>query len=70
MAIWKLETDTDFTSFIFPFEEDHLFFNELVKGHFEESLPVKSNWRPLFMLRGEPKKHPDFFDIEERKQAL
>jgi hypothetical protein len=65
MAIWKLETDTDFTSFYFTRNEDQEYFHELVKNFFDELKPIKPYWKTFFMLRGEPKKHPDFFDIEE-----
>lgn len=65
MAVWTLETDTGFTAFNFIFEKDKIFFQELVKDYFEESKSVIARWRPLSMLRSEPKKHPDFFSIND-----
>ena len=65
MMIWTLETESDFTKFYFPIEEDKILFHELVKKYFEDSKTVSENWRPLFMLRGEPLKHPDFFSIDD-----
>lgn len=64
MAIWTVETDTDFTSFYFPLEDEKIFFIDLVKNYFEESKPVKENWHHIHMLRDEPMKHPDFFEID------
>lgn len=64
MAVWKLETGTDFTAFSFLLEEDKTFFHELVKDHFDELKPVSGIWRPLYMRSEEPMKHPDFFEID------
>jgi hypothetical protein len=64
MSIWKLETDSDNTIFTFSSEDDRMFFQEVVKDYFEESQPVQFKWKILYMLRGEPRKHPDFFEIE------
>lgn len=64
MAVWLLETDNDFTAFIFPLEDDKAFFQDLAKSHFEESKTALHLWRPLYMLRSEPMKHPDFFEID------
>ena len=65
MAIWTLETDSDFTGFCFPIEDDKIWFEKLVKEYFEESKPVSGVWRTLYMLRGEPMKQADFFSIGE-----
>lgn len=65
MAVWALETGYDFTPFYFPLEEDKTFFQDLVKNYFEESKTVVEKWRLLYMLRGEPMKHPDFFEIDD-----
>jgi len=63
MAIWSLETASDFTDFFFPLEEDKNFFHEMVRSYLEESMSAAKVWRPLYMLRGEPMKQPDFFEI-------
>jgi len=65
MAVWRLESDTNFTEFSFPLEEDQNFFRQLVKESFDEAKPLSSKWRPLHLLRGEPRKHPDFFEIDD-----
>ncbi len=64
MAIWTFETETDFTKFYFPIQEEKEFFHGLVKNYFEESKPVLKMWHTLCILRGEPMKHPDFFEID------
>jgi hypothetical protein len=64
MAIWRLEGDSDFTSFSFPLEEDKTFFHELTENYFEESKEIAKKWRTIYMLRNEPMKHPDFFEID------
>jgi len=63
-AVWSLETDNDFTKFYFPLEEDKKKFDEIVVNYFEQSKPVSKFWPILLMLRGEPMKHPDFFEID------
>jgi hypothetical protein len=63
MAVWQLETDIDFTTFVFKLQEDELFFKNLVEDKFDNSLPIAAIWRPLYLIRDEPKKMPDFFDI-------
>lgn len=64
MAIWALQTSNDFTTFHFLTEEDKAFFDDLAKNYFEPAQPVSEKWCTLFMMRGEPMKHPDFFEIE------
>ena len=64
MAVWGFDTDTEFTEFYFPIKEDKIYFHELVKNYFEETKSVLDKWRLLYMLRGEPLKHPDFFEID------
>lgn len=64
MAVWTLETESSHTEFKFAIEEDKNFFLELVKNYFEESKPAQEHWRILYMVRDEPMKHPDFFEIE------
>ncbi|MEO6231101.1 MAG: DUF1629 domain-containing protein [Ferruginibacter sp.] len=63
MAIWTLEADYDFTTFDFSSDGDKIYFDFLVKNYFEASKLIAQNWRPLNMIRNEPKKHPDFFEI-------
>lgn len=65
MIIWILETDLNSTDFDFVSEDDKVFFHHLVKDYFEESKPVFDKWRHVQMLRGEPKKHSDFFEIDD-----
>src|SRR4051812_24771851 len=65
MAVWALETETNFTSFCFPIKEDKEFFHELVTEYFDDSKSVRNIWHELYLLREEPKKHPDFFEIDE-----
>jgi hypothetical protein len=65
MDVWRLETDTNSTNFNFPIEEDKSFFHELVKQFFEQSKPVSEKWRLLYLLRSEPRKQVDFFEIDE-----
>lgn len=65
MAIWTLDTDSDFTQFYFPIKEDKTLFHDLVKNYFEECKAVSEKWKQLLMMRGEPMKHPDFFSIDE-----
>lgn len=65
MAIWSLATDTNFTVFSFVEEADRIYIHNLVKNYFEESKTVLEKWHPLFMIRGEPRKHPDFFEVED-----
>lgn len=65
MAIWTLQTGSDFTAFRFLDEVDKVYFEELVKNYFDEFKMVSRQLRPLHMLRTEPKKHPDFFEIED-----
>jgi hypothetical protein len=64
MAIWLLEADNDFTKFYFPLEKDKTFFYETVNGYLEESKTVSELWYNLLMVRSEPKKHPDFFELD------
>jgi hypothetical protein len=64
MAVWKLEAGIDFTTFSFVLEGDKAFFQGLVKDYFDESKPVSAAWRPLYMRRDEPMKHPDFFEVD------
>ncbi|GAA4737608.1 imm11 family protein [Flavisolibacter ginsenosidimutans] len=64
MAVWSLVAATDYTEFHFLEEKDRSFFQETVTNCFEKLNSVMSSWRPLYMFRGEPKKHPDFFEID------
>ncbi|MEO6329420.1 MAG: DUF1629 domain-containing protein [Ginsengibacter sp.] len=64
MSVWSLITASNYTTFYFPLQEDKVFFHEIVKNYFEKSKKAEQNWRPLYMLRGEPMKHPDFFEID------
>jgi hypothetical protein len=64
MVVWALETDFDFTTFYFPLEEDKAYFHDLDEKFFQESKSVWKEWRPLYMLRGEPMKQPDFFEMD------
>lgn len=64
MAIWTLTTETNYTTFYFPLKEDQAFFYELVNNYFEKSKPILEAWHSLFMLRSEPMKHTDFFEID------
>ncbi len=63
MNTWKFQSGTDFTPFHFTNEEDAILFNKLVEDYFEESKSVKEIWKEFSLKRGEPKKHPDFFEI-------
>jgi hypothetical protein len=64
MAIWTLETDSNFTTFYFPIEEDKVLFHQLVTDYFDASKSILEKWRTLYLLRDSPKKHPDFFSID------
>lgn len=64
MSIWRFQADTNFTPFHFTNEEDSKLFNKLVEEYFEESKSVIELWKEFSLKRGEPKKHPDFFEIE------
>jgi hypothetical protein len=65
MALWTLELDSNHNSFRFPLDGDKILFDELVSNCFENSQPVSDKWQTLYMLRTEPKKHSDFFEIEQ-----
>ena len=64
MVVWTIDTAINFTQFSFITEEEKTAFHELVKTHFDEFKPIGTQWPSLSMLRGEPKKHPDFFEID------
>jgi hypothetical protein len=64
MDLWTLQTDTDFTQFWFPLLEDKNFFHALEKEYYEEAKSILGVWRPLYMVRDEPMKYPDFFEID------
>lgn len=63
MIIWGLQAASDYTDFIFVDEDSENWFEKIVEDYFEESKPVEDKWEVCSMLRGEFKKHPDFFEI-------
>lgn len=62
MSIWSLQIGDDFTNFCFPVKDDETFFMQAL-DKLEESVPVSSQWRVLYMQRQDPKKATDFFEI-------
>lgn len=63
MVVWSLQIASDYTEFNFVDDDDENRFEELVKEFFEEGKPLSEKWKPFSMIRGELKKHPDFFEI-------
>lgn len=63
--IWTFEIDSNFTQFFFPIEKEKIFFKNIVENFLTNLHPVGNNWIPLIMQRQEPKKHADFFSIED-----
>lgn len=63
MIVWKLQTGIDYTNFYFPLEEEKEFFTEFVENYFDESKSAQDIWKPLILLKGEPKKATHFFEV-------
>ena len=65
MDVWRFECSSGFTKFHFVDEIDKEWFENIVELYFNETKSAKEVWKEFTMIRGEPKKSPDFFEIDD-----
>lgn len=63
--IYELYMASDFTEFTFPINSEKKRFEDICKNYIEEQKSAIEVWEKPIMLRGEPKKQSEFFEIED-----